>query len=398
MASRKLRWTLGVLAVLLAAVLAVPFVVPAARFIPEITRLASQKLGQPVEIADLRLSLLPTPRVVAYGIRVGKHGMASIGELEIVPELMSFVSGPRALRLVRAQKVELDEAALAIPGAMPKEGGGGEPLELRRLVLKQVHVRHSKVKLPEFDFEADLGPGYRVEQARFETRDGLKARLEPQGGGASALELDARNWTLPVGTPLTFERLIARGRLRGEELELPSVEASLYGGTLTGNLRIGWGRQWQLGGEAKIAGVDLVPVQRALDKPPRLSGRLKAEPRFSAHARSPELLGTGLVLDGPFEVVGGAYQGVDLSKVGDITGSKSAQDATHFEQFTGRLEMRGERVRINELCVRSPKVQAGGFIQIEPDGALSGRLDVALTRTSGVVGVPVSLAGTASDP
>jgi len=397
MPGRKLRWTLGILALLLVVALAAPFLVPVSRFIPEIERVASQKLGQPVEIAELRLSILPTPRVVAHGIRVGKADLAKIGELEIVPELKSFLSGPRALRLVRAQKVELEEAALGIPGAMPK-GAGGEALELRRLVLKQVQLKHSKVKLPEFDLEADLGPGYSVEQARFESRDGLKARLAPQGGGISSVELEGRNWTLPVGAPLTFERLLARGRLRGEQLDLPDVEAALYGGTLTGHVRVDWAKQWQIGGEAKIAGVDLVPVQRALAKPARLSGRLKAEPRFSAQAKSPELLGAALALDGPFEVVGGAYQGVDLSKVADITGSKSAEDATHFEQFTGKLELRGERVRINELCVRSPKLQAGGFIQIEPDETLSGRLDVALARTSGFVSVPVALSGKASDP
>ena len=41
---------------------------------------------------------------------------------------------------------------------------------------------------------------------------------------------------------------------------------------------------------------------------------------------------------------------------------------------------------------------AGGFVEIAPDEALSGRMDVGLAKTGGFVGVPVALAGTVSDP
>ena len=84
--------------------------------------------------------------------------------------------------------------------------------------------------------------------------------------------------------------------------------------------------------------------------------------------------------------------------MGDITGGKGVGDVTQFEEFKGTLQMRGQRVKINELCVRSPKVTAGGNVEIAPDQTLAGKLDGSLAKTGGFVGVPVNVSGTTADP
>jgi uncharacterized protein involved in outer membrane biogenesis len=384
---RGLRWTLGSAVIVLAAAIAVPFLVPVSHFIPELERIASEKLNQPVTIDDLRLHLVPTPRVVANGIVIGKRAEIAVGELEIVPDVLSFVSGPRSVPLIRAERLQVQEAALAIGKGMPK-GEAGEPIHLRRILLKEVTLHHSKVQLPPFDADVELAEGLSLTQARLESRDG-SVRLRLQAGGG--LELTARNWTLPAGAPLTFESLVAKGTLKAEQLDLSQVEGLIYGGKIEGSARASWGKQWTVSGKANLAGVDLVPVQQALGKPARLSGKLKADAVFSQRS-------SGLTLDGPFEVVGGAYQGVDLSKAGDITGSAAVDDATPFEELTGKLQVRGKQVKLSELCVRSPKVVAGGNVEIGADQQLSGKLDVSVAKTGGFVGVPVSLGGTTSDP
>ena len=62
---RWLRWTLVIVAVVIAAAIAAPFLVPLSTFIPQLTEQASKAIGQPVVIRDLQLRLLPTPRAVA---------------------------------------------------------------------------------------------------------------------------------------------------------------------------------------------------------------------------------------------------------------------------------------------------------------------------------------------
>jgi uncharacterized protein involved in outer membrane biogenesis len=394
MGGRGLRWVVGV-ALFVLVLIAVPFLVPVSGFIPELEGIASEKLGQPVTIDDLRLHLLPTPRVVANGITVGKRLDVTIGELEIVPDLMSFASGPRTIRLIQAERVYVEQSALAIPKGMPK-GQGGEPIRVERLVLKDVTFNHSKFRLPQFDADVALGERFALEHALLETSDG-SMRLELDGD--KAFTLTARQWTLPAAAaPLKFEALAVQGTLKGEQLDLTKIEGLLYGGKIAGTARASWAKQWQLTGKAKLAGVDLVPVQQALGKKAKLSGRLKADAAFSSRARTAGQLGGALALDGPFEVEGGAYQGVDLSKAGDLTGKPAAGDSTTFEELKGVLQLRGKQVKVNELCVRSPKVVAGGKFEIAPDSKLSGKLDISVAKTGGFVGVPVSLGGTTSDP
>ena len=66
--------------------------------------------------------------------------------------------------------------------------------------------------------------------------------------------------------------------------------------------------------------------------------------------------------------------------------------------MTGKVKVRGRRTQITELCVRSSSVVAGGHVEIAPDDSLSGKLDIAMAKTGGFVGVPVSVSGTTSDP
>jgi hypothetical protein len=393
-----MRRAVGGVVAVAAVVVCAPFLVPVSHLIPELTRFASEKLGQSVAMEDLRLHLVPTPRVVGHRITVGGRGQVLIGELEIEPDLASLLFGPRSVRLVRAHRVAIDESAFAIPRGMPK-GRPGEPLLVRRLLLTTVKLNHSTLDLPIFDLELRLGEGFRMLEARLKAVDGsVELRAQASGADTISLLLNARNWTLPGGVPLRFDTLAVQGTLNGQQLDLARIEAELYGGKLVAVGRADWEKQWVLSGRAKLAGVNLVAVQKALGKPAKLSGRLNADAGFSTRGRLAAELGGALLLEGPFEVLGGAYQGVDLSRAGELDGKRGASDSTTFEELKGRLELRGEHVRLRGLCMRSPELVAGGSVEIAPDNTLSGRLDISLAQTGGFVGVPVSLGGTTDEP
>ena len=199
---KAVRSTLGGIALALALALAVPLLVPGSYFIPEVTRFASERLAQPVEMEDLTLHLLPTPRVIGHRISVGRNGEILIGELEIVPELQSLIVGPRSLRLVRASRVAFDESAFAIQRGIPKRRD--DPVPLRRLVLNTVKFNHPKVDVPIFNVDLKLGERLRVREARFETTDGtMTLVVRPHGDGTAAVQLHvhvtARKLDLQVG-------------------------------------------------------------------------------------------------------------------------------------------------------------------------------------------------------
>ena len=233
---RAVRWFLIAAVLVTGLAIAVPFLVPVSRLIPEITAIASESLGQPVKIGNLTAELLPTPRAVAEGVRIGRKDEVTIGELEIVPDLFSYLAGVPKLALLRAEHVELKEAALAIVDRMPK---GGTPIEVRRVALLDVRLQHQALKLPPFNLDARLGAGLEVETLRFSTRDEtFKLSLDEEGAGIAGVKVEASRWRLPIAaTPLLIDSLRAEGRLSGKRLELSKVESRQYGGTLNGSAR-----------------------------------------------------------------------------------------------------------------------------------------------------------------
>ena len=95
-----LKRLLIILGVLLAAVVVVPFFIPLSAYIPEIEKLAGEKLHEPVTIKSLHLWLLPTPHVALSGIAVGKTKDIKIGKISVSPDLGSlFESDRKSTRL-----------------------------------------------------------------------------------------------------------------------------------------------------------------------------------------------------------------------------------------------------------------------------------------------------------
>ena len=399
--ARFWRWLAAGLAAIVVAALVIPFLVPMSRFIPEITQLASEKLGQPVTISGLRLQRLPVPGAVISGLDVGRHGEIRIESAKVRPGLLAWLAGHKVIDKISADRVQVGEAAIRMFETMPKSKGAGEPVLVRRIVLHDVKFEHAGLRLPEFDLDVALAPGLGLDRALFRTRDGaFTLAVTPGGRGQAYVELAARKWRLPVvAAPLVFTSLHASGALRAGELRLPKIAGRLYGGSLAGNARIEWTRGWRLTGKADVSGVDLAPIQHALGKPAKLTGRLSGNATYSAHARAAGGLGNALVLDAPFRIEGGDYHGIDLSRVSELPMGKLAQGGgTRFDELHGILALRGKRVSISALCARSSALAAAGHVEIAPDQKLSGALDVSLASSKGYVGVPVDLAGTTSEP
>jgi hypothetical protein len=360
------RRAAAALVVLVILALAAPFLIPTWSYMPELNSLLSQQLGQPVAMQDLKVHVLPTPRITAYELRIGASQETRIGALEIVPDLGSLLSVPTSIRLVRVANLELEEAVLARTFANSMgEAGRPLPFDVRRVVLNRVRLRQPGFERPAFDVDVQLAKGMRLSTLRLQTEEtDVRLQLVAEGRSGATVKLDGR----------------------------------LYSGEVAGVAQAKWGEDWQVLGKATINEVDLVPLQRMLGMSGRLSGRLKGEATFGARALTAEHLAEVVEIDGAFEVFRGAYHGVDLTKAAQPGAELADDDATEFNEFRGRLRVRGAHVRINELCLRSPKLVAGGQIEITPDQKLAGKLGLSVPGSGGLLGVPVSLGGTPEEP
>src|SRR6187551_729246 len=86
-------------AVIVGALLILPFLIPMQTYLQKAEVIASEKLGVPVVIDSAHLVLLPSPRIALNDIVVGKSQDVKVEKLVVIPTLSSLFSTYKTLDL-----------------------------------------------------------------------------------------------------------------------------------------------------------------------------------------------------------------------------------------------------------------------------------------------------------
>ncbi len=403
---RRGLWAVGVVLVL--AIL-VPLVVPLGKFIPDIERIASTKLGEPVKIGALRAHLLPTPHGTATGIVVGKGEGLKIAAIIVTPAILSLASATRVIRRIEIKGLDVTQKALEQLAAVAQREGdaakgapstGPAPVRIDHIVLNDVILRLASGTIGPLDADLAMTAAGLPESANLRTNDGkLKAFIKPLGE-KYAVEVTARNWQLPAGPAIVFDELDLKGTATTTSANFETVRAKLYGGTVTGGLWGGWAKGVGVRGQLEVNGVELGRLLPIVAPNVRLSGTLESKPMFSAQADKPEQLAQALRLETSFNIRKGVLKGFDLVAAATSLISKNQSGGeTHFETLTGNAAADRGAYRLSKLNITSGSLNATGNVNVAANRSLSGRIDANVQAIGkSAVTVPLNVTGTLDLP
>ncbi len=386
-----------------AALLVLAFLIPLGHFIPELEQFASAQLKAPVKVESLRLFLLPLPHLTVTGIVVGKKPFLEVEKVIITPRLTSLLSDQKVISEISLRGVVIGQPLLAKASAWAGRSGGGEPATVR---VERVKVRDAFVNLPDvrqrqIDVDLELTPESGLAHARVRAdHDHLNATLVPLGG-EFAVEITARDWKLPAGPPLLMSSLIASGTLDPRlGLTLATIEGHLYDGTVSGNLNVGWSKEWTIAGNLDIRGVEIQPVVALFTKDTTISGRLTANPVVDMRAPSAAQLSDAVDVESDFKVEKGILYKIDLSNAPKVLLNKDALKGgeTRFDHVSGHLSVDSAGYYLSKVEIASGALTADAEVSISSKQELSGQIDVALKGTSALVSTPLALSGTVQNP
>lgn len=401
---KRIGIVVGVLLLILAAV---PFFISLDDYIPELEREISAKLKEPVTIGSLRAAGLPLPHVTVSGIRVGKTEDIKVGKVIVTPNLWSLLDATRVIKSIEIDGLVLTQKAIdKIPAWIPADAKAGQPSQPPAFRLEAIKLDDAVIKLQHatfgpFDARVILSDEGNFESAAIVTRDGqLKVLVKPEQSGY-LIDASAKAWKLPVGPAIHFDELVVKGVATAKGANFSDLHAKLYGGTIRGQMAVGWQKGMQLKGSATVNQVEIGPLLKALDKPQNISGRLSARPVFSANAANPDQILDVLRLETPFGVQGGVLHGVDIRKAATSLLSKDGGKGgeTRFDKLSGHLNIdRGTR-RLTKLDIVSGSLSADGNVTISPQDELSGRINTSIKATSvASASVPLNVTGTLDSP
>ncbi|MBT9612629.1 MAG: AsmA family protein [Burkholderiales bacterium] len=396
---RWLKISAFLLGVVLLLALILPFLIPLNRYLPQIQKMASDKLGEPVVIAEIKLAFLPLPSFTLTGIVLGKSHKTKIGAVTVRPDLGSLLSGVKVLRAVEIEGVTFNQALIDIITALAtRPSDGPQTIKVKRIKLSALQLDMDALQWGPLraDIALDDQGVSAIEAGSEDKRFNLS--LMPTEGG-QRLNIEAKNWNLPLKPALKFDTLTARGLLKEHELNLPEINARLYGGTLRATLKANWKQAWKVSGEAQAVQVELKEMVVLLTSATRLSGKLNATGSYAMNAKEASQLAGHLRGNFKFNVQRGVLYGLDLERAVQslaMQGTRGGQ--THFDELSGRLNIIGKRYELSQVRATSGILSAEGNVDIAASKKLSGRVNVAMKGTASLIEVPLDVSGTVNEP
>lgn len=399
-----LGYTLIALAVLLAAVAALPFLIPLDDYIPRVEKEVSARLKEPVSIKGMTIAALPVPHVTIEGIKVGKVDDLKLEKVVVTPDLFSLLQSIRIISSIEIDALVLTPKAIDMILAWFKSDAARPPQSPPQVRLGRIRLNNAVVRLDQagfgpFDALVRLNSNGEPEHASITTQDGkLKVLIKPDGA-RYLIDASAKSWTLPLGPALVFDQLAIKAVASRIDAKLGEVSARLYGGSATGKATIRWHKGIQLDGNLEVSQLELRPVAAMLSPGPPVSGRLSAKPVFSASAASADQIMNALRLEMPFSVHNGALHGVDIHRAAtSLIRQGTTGGETRFQQLSGKLVLERGSYQFSQLRIASGALAADGKVGISPKKELSGRINVQVSAVGTSASVPLNVGGTVAAP
>ena len=391
-------------AVLLSIAAALPFFNSLDDYIPQIERVASATLKQPVSIKRIRFGALPLPHVTVDGIVVDTGADVTIGKVVVTPDLFSLLRPTKVIKRIDIDSLVLTRKAIDKFPAWVNSDAAKSPqqppqVRVESIRLNNALVNFGKTRLGPLDARIKLDGKGDPADASISTRDGkLKLHIKPDASNY-LIDASAKSWTLPVGPALVFDELIIKGVATPNDAKLGEVSARLYGGTAAGKMTVSWKKGLRLEGKFNISQLELRQVAPLLSPGTHVSGKLNAKPVFSGVATSADQLVDALRLETPFDVQNGALGGVDIQKAAtNLIKQGTTGGETRFDQLSGHLLMEHGGYRFTQLKVASGALAADGDVNISRSKALSGRINAQVKVVGTSANVPLNVGGTLAAP
>ena len=403
---KKYKKILIGVAIVIGLLLILPFLIPMQTYLHQVEKIASEKLGQPVTINSAHLYLLPSPRVVAGDIVVGKNQELQVKSMVVIPTIGTLFSATKIIDL-NISKPIVTKAALDIVStltAKKSESSEAAAVNIRHIKIDDLQLVWPDAKYPTVNAEATLTSENKLESAVIRTEDGkLKADVTPNGD-EQLIMVSANKWTLPAGLPLLIDNAKLEMHLKGSKLTIPKIDVALYGGKLAGDAVLSWQENngktnWKTSGNLSVDNLSVQQPSILISKAVYLSGNLFGKGNFSAAAKDASQLSDNLQTNFQFKVNNGVLHGLDLVKVASLL-IKQGQGGgeTQFDEFSGIFNSAGKQYRLSQLKISSGLISATGQIKISPKKELDGAVQVKVKRSVNLVTVPLEVSGTVEHP
>lgn len=358
----------------------------------------AQIAGQTVRIGGVSASFSPRPAILLESVSIGESGRTQVAGIRLVPQFLSLLTSTPAFSSVEVDGATLDGDALAVlsrASATVTRGDG--PARVGRLAFGR--LRLSLLGLNVADLHGEFPGADADKPLLLVNADGsLRIQLQAEAGGVAA-DFEGYGWSPAAGSPYRFDSIQGRAVWDGRTLTIRGLDARIFDGALQGTMVLERGSQAALAADLTVRHMSVPRLATALGYANQFEGELAGSLRFAAQAAEwPEVVGAATG-EGEFTVQRGALGGLDLVEAvrragkGSVTGG-----TTRYETLSGKLRITPQSIRFADLALASGALRAGGNLDVDREGRLSGRLDAEIRGSATSLRMPLIAGATLRSP
>lgn len=359
-----------------------------------IEKLASESLGTPVVIEEVRASLWPRPHLVLRNVAIGANSSQKIEAVNIVPDTSSLSEEVKLLRSLELEGLKIEQENFGQPLQWITSLSKAQHLKVEHITLNKIVLKIKDLELAPFDGKVSLTETRELKSIDLMSVDEtLAMHITPQGS-SFAIAFTGTNWALPMNPKFEFSELKAKGTIKQSLLFFNQIEGAIYGGSLTGKAALDWSNQWSIAGNFNLINANLPEMLNAFGSSASVDGKFKLTGIFSCKSKLAYALTNAPEINANFTVQNGKINGVELDRAVLSKSSQSlAGDSTRFDKLTGSVKIKNGSYHYRQLVLKRDQFYAEGNVDIQPNQDISGKINANLAAESRRLQANFNLAG-----
>ena len=152
-----LKVALGLVVLLLVILMVFPLLYPLNLYTPQIERVVSAKLQQPVKVGEVSVRYLPMPALVLNDVHIGVGQVAEVKQISIQPNYPSWLFGRRVIKRMTLEDVRVAPAFFLSARDMLTSAAGDPNYRVQKLLISRVSVALPHGPVGPFNAELVIG-------------------------------------------------------------------------------------------------------------------------------------------------------------------------------------------------------------------------------------------------
>ena len=402
---KTLKYFLGSLfAIIVLTIIAIPFI-PADQYRVEIEKLVTQKLGVNASIGDISFVSLPAPGIAIDNLKLTDkdNQLIVIKQIRVTPRLSSLITDTTVIRKIHLSGIALKKddipALLALFTSSGNQDSAAGSVHIKRITADDSIIQLDKNHaLGPLQLDLELEPGGMPEKLALSLQnEQVEVNLERDGSGR-LINIQASDWKPKFSPTFEISSLKANGRLLDDKLHLDKIRLVAYKGEATGNLILSWSNKWNLDSRFELSKLNVGLLLKAFGSD-ALDGTGSGKFTLRGNTGDPARLVDSLNLTGDAMISNGHIYDADLEQaVRTISSEWKGGGQTPFDIFKSQVDANTSRIKLRQITISSSILAVDGKLDIKNLNKLKGTINVGLNEASGLVSMPLMVAGTVDDP